>query len=433
MSHIKDALARSSREVSSGVGPTGRVYASDTPSDGRMPRWLRLALVGVCTLILCSCRAPVASKFSANVPPSPALPQPASTGDVRQVAHTAALRESGGEPSHAPMGPPGWELGVPLPHVATGPWTPPGIAKPWPPDEYLADGGDGGIRAAVRDNRQVRGLEMEDTIAHYDTLDGRTLVEPSNQVLLYSPRFRSVRQVVGAAESEQMLASTGVSQPVRPAGQADVTLVGSTKQHLQTVRQIGEKSVTVMRSRQGDGALSTAIGLAAFDNAFKPYENLVVIRTGTYEAAERAWLARGTTAAIAWASDQALQVMLDRRAASAVVRDEKTDTLYSIDEPPANPRLRVIKVASTAYAEVGDTVDFTIRFDNVGNQVIGNVVILDSLTTRLEFVPGTAQSSLPASFSTHPNEGGSLVLRWEIAQPLEPNTGGILRFTCRVR
>ncbi len=446
MSLIEDAFPRRPRTEKPGVAVSAWSGESGRSSDERMPGWLRIALLAVCTLILCSCRGPVASQDSAQITPfpapspalfgaapSPALPRPASTHPVLQTAYSEAPEASGINVPSTPKGPAGWELGVPLPHVATGPWTPPGIAKPWPPDEYLADGGDGGIQAAVRDDRQVRGLEMEDTIAHYDTLDGRTLVEPSNQVLLYSPRFRSVRQVLGPVENEQMVASTGVMQPVRPAGQAEVTITGSTKQHVQTVRQIGQKSPTIMRSRQGDGALSTAIGLAAFDNGFKPYENLVVIRTGTYEAAERAWLARGTTAAITWASDQAIQVMLDRRTASAVVRDEKIDTLYSVDEPPANPKLRIIKVASTAYAEVGDTVDFTIRFDNVGNQVIGNVVILDSLTTRLEFVPGTAQASLPASFTTQPNEGGSLVLRWEIAQPLEPNTGGILRFTCRVR
>jgi uncharacterized repeat protein (TIGR01451 family) len=412
-------------------------------ADDRMPRWWRMILVAICTLILCSCRVPLPSSSVSSAPDSPAPPRQAFTGTPAQAdaLRTSFNQEATATPSFspeptatvAPIGPPGWEMGIPLPYSPTGPWGPPGIAQPWPADEYLADGGDGGIRVAVGDSRQVRGLEMEDTVAHYDTLDGRTLVEPSNQVSLYSPRFRAVRQVVGVNESDQMLASSGVTQPVRLVGHADVATTGSTKQNVQTVRQIGEKSVTVMRTRQGDGAISTAIGLAAFDNGSKPYENLSVIRTGKFEAAERAWLARGTTAAITWISDQAVQVILDRQAASAVVRDQKTDTLYSVDEPPANPKLRIIKVASTPFAEVGDTVDFTLRFDNVGNQVIGNVVILDSLTTRLEFVPNSAQCSLPAAFSTQQNEGGSLVLRWEIAQPLEPERGGILRFTCRVR
>ncbi len=394
-------------------------------TDDRMPSWWRLILVAICTLILCSCRAPLHPTTAAPAPGSPALPHQAFTGAPPGAAFSAEAQ--------GPSGPPGWEMGIPLPYSPTGPWGPPGIAQPWPADEYLADGGDGGVQVAVGDNRQVRGLEMEDTVAHFDTLDGRTFVEPSNQVSLYSPRFRAVRQVVGVNQNDQMFASSGVHQPVRLVGHADVAMTDSTKQNVQTIRQIGEKSVTIMRTRQGDGAISTAIGPAAFDNGFKPYENLTVIRTGTFEAAERAWLARGATAAVTWTRDQAIQVILDRQAASAVVSDQKTDTLYSVDQPPAHPKLRVIKVASTPFAEVSDTVDFTVRFDNVGNQVIGNVVLLDSLTTRLEFVPNSAQCSLPAAFSSQQNEGGSLVLRWEIAQPLEPGHGGVLRFTCRVR
>ena len=64
---------------------------------------------------------------------------------------------------------------------------------------------------------------------------------------------------------------------------------------------------------------------------------------------------------------------------------------------------------------------------------MGNVTIVDNLTTRLEFVPGTAQSSMNASFSTQPNEVGSLVLRWEITNPIEAGQGGVIRFQCRVR
>ena len=50
---------------------------------------------------------------------------------------------------------------------------------------------------------------------------------------------------------------------------------------------------------------------------------------------------------------------------------------------------------------------FTLRFDNCGDQPIGNVVIVDSLSTRLEYVPDSAECSLDAKFSTQPNEGGS--------------------------
>ena len=51
-------------------------------------------------------------------------------------------------------------------------------------------------------------------------------------------------------------------------------------------------------------------------------------------------------------------------------------------------------------ARPGEFVDFTIRFDNIGDQKIGNVTLVDNLTTRLEYVEGTAESSLAADFST---------------------------------
>ena len=88
------------------------------------------------------------------------------------------------------------ELGVPMPYTPTGPWSPPGISKPWPKDEYLRDGGHLGPPLVPGRQGEVRGLEMEDTAAQFQTADGRNVIEPSNPVYLYSPRFGAVRQVV---------------------------------------------------------------------------------------------------------------------------------------------------------------------------------------------------------------------------------------------
>ena len=64
--------------------------------------------------------------------------------------------------------------------------------------------------------------------------------------------------------------------------------------------------------------------------------------------------------------------------------------VYQTDEP-GDPRLRLIKCARKRNALPGEEVEFTLRFDNIGDQVIGNVTIIDNLTTRLEYVPDTAQ------------------------------------------
>ena len=127
-----------------------------------------------------------------------------------------------------------------------------------------------------------------------------------------------------------------------------------------------------------------------------------------------------------------MQIYLDNQAAGATVANQKPQETFTIGSAP-NPRLRVIKVASTPIAEPGDEVSFTIRFDNVGNQPIGSVQIVDSLTTRLEYVSGSAQCSRPAQFATQPNEGESLVVRCLLSDPLPPGKGGVFRFRCIVR
>ena len=112
---------------------------------------------------------------------------------------------------------------------------------------------------------------------------------------------------------------------------------------------------------------------------------------------------------------------------------QQTEFPRAVAPPPGDPKLRVVKVASTQFAEPGDEVDFTIRFDNIGNQTIGNVTIIDNLSPRLEYVPESAQCSLAAEFFTEPNDGDSLVVRCEVTDPLEPGNGGVVRFRCRVR
>jgi hypothetical protein len=59
--------------------------------------------------------------------------------------------------------------------------------------------------------------------------------------------------------------------------------------------------------------------------------------------------------------------------------------------------------------------------------------VSDSLSPRLEYVPGSAQSDRDAVFTTEQNEAGSLILRWEVSGRLAAGQGGVLRFQARVR
>jgi uncharacterized repeat protein (TIGR01451 family) len=159
---------------------------------------------------------------------------------------------------------------------------------------------------------------------------------------------------------------------------------------------------------------------------------LQIIRLGKISGVEQARLQRAVEHAIVWTGNQAPQVVFGTKAAQAQMGVQQPEIIYQTNGPES-PRLRLSKLASTGHALPGEEVEFTLRFDNVGDQVIGNVTIIDNLATRLEYVPETAKSGVDANFITTPNEGGSTVLRWEIKPPIEPGQGGILQFRARVR
>jgi uncharacterized repeat protein (TIGR01451 family) len=405
------------------------------PSGNTCATWpdpWQMVLVALGALILCSCRSPGGGRVApegqvGNLPHAQAggemLPAEAYTGAAAQWHKYPTC------PNDCPDGPAACPTGCP----AAGPWSPPGIRQPWPQDEYLCDGGDQGKPVGINAKKEILGLKMEDTVAHFDTLDGRTVVEPSNEVCLYSPRFGAVRQVVSLRADEERQQLGGVHNPQKLDIPTTLQVPAGAKQNLQAGDQIAARPPVAMRSKQGDGVMSGAVGPRGFQNAFKAYENLALIRLGMFEESEMPLLARGANAAIAWSHVQAVEVILDKKGAMAEVKYDPAAAVYTVDTPPGNPRLRLCKLASTASAKPGEEVDFTIRFDNVGDEPIGNVTILDSLSTRLEYIPNSAQCNVEAKFSTRLNEGESAVVRCEVAKPLDPGQGGILRFRCRVR
>ena len=301
-----------------------------------------------------------------------------------------------------------------------------------PNDEYLCDGGDYGLPVGVRANWQVDGLEQEDTIAHYDTVDGRTVITPSNKLCIYAPRFGVVREVVDPRAYAGIHQLENTVRQVAPVKIDERERPGTSLAQLEPSTHRVREPSSLLRELKNPGELGRDRAAAATIGWLAPYANLQTIRTGELLGEDRVRIARASIAAITWAGDQAAQVTLDSRRAQAEVNVLAPGTIYHLREPN-NPRLRLIKLASKGAAQPGEEVDFTLRFDNVGDRVIGNVTIVDNLTTRLEYVADSQKSSVKANFSTQPNEGDSVVLRWEIAEPVQPGEGGVLQFRARVR
>ena len=331
---------------------------------------------------------------------------------------------------NAPGGPA--RSGQPLPQMIVGPWKPDGLAGPWPYDEYLHDGGDRESPAMVGGQREIGGLEPEDTVMHYDTIDGRTIVEPSNRVHLYAPRFAAVRKVDRVVQTDLHQPPLGVHGPEQAVHQDELNLVGTATLPIGPEGRVRTLPPSLARSKEPGLALVVEKLAGEVHDGVLPHENFTILHRGVFDQTEGPRLAQYADAAITWTHDKAVQVILDNRSAQIQESARRAEYTFAVDVPN-HPKLRVFKVASTMVAQPGEVVDFTIRFDNVGDQSIKNVTLLDNLTPRLEYVPESTQSSRAADFSTQANEGDSLVLRWDFRDELPAGQGGVVRFQCRVR
>src|SRR5207247_168807 len=81
---------------------------------------------------------------------------------------------------------------------------------------------------------------------------------------------------------------------------------------------------------------------------------------------------------------------------------------------------------ASAAPVIGDVVTFYLRYTNPGGRPITDVAVSDSLTSRLEYLPGSARSDRDAVFTTQANEAGSVMLNWKINGRLLPGQSGTL-------
>jgi hypothetical protein len=83
--------------------------------------------------------------------------------------------------------------------------------------------------------------------------------------------------------------------------------------------------------------------------------------------------------------------------------------------------------------KIGDEVVFYLHYRNSTLHPMSDIIITDSLTTRIEYIEGTQKSDRPATFTGSPNEAGSLTLRWQIDAPLLPGQSGTITFKALIK
>ena len=300
------------------------------------------------------------------------------------------------------------------------------------PEEYVFDGDDRGLKIQVDPDFNVYGLDPEDTFGHFDTLDGKRIVVPSNRVAIYAPRFGSVRKIDGVVNAQFNQPTVAFFEREQTVQATDTSFAATSKQFEMPVRsQGGTRASGLMDQTRGVTVRETLV-----PGGTRNYQSLIVgesiLRINNLDKAIGAQLQAGLQAAVAWETDLGLQVFA-KGVQPIIVRDLTTAQEAMHIESENDPTLQVVKTANVLAARAGDQVEFTIRFDNISNKPIGNVTLMDNLTRRLVYVDGSSECTLKSEFKQDVNEAQSLALRWEITDPVEPGTGGVIRFRCRVR
>jgi uncharacterized repeat protein (TIGR01451 family) len=268
-------------------------------------------------------------------------------------------------------------------------WFDPILGPKKPLEEILPDGGDIGPRVGIDPEGNLAGVNPTDTAAEYRYGNSPRRVTISNRVCLFSPRFVALRQV---SQPEAEGVSVPVAQTETLLAQAVLINREKTENAWNSVAPLGFVSKLGVRGTQG------RIGVAAVERV------VGVAAVGMVEG------------------------VAVRAAVVEVVSATQVSNVCRPDQP-----LVVTKYADPKAPNVGDVVTFMLKYENYGTKPIRDVVIADSLASRYEYIPGSAQSDRPTVFTIATNEVFSALLRWEVKGELLPGQSGLIRFQVRVR
>ncbi len=329
-----------------------------------------------------------------------------------------------------------------------------------PEEEYLHNGGlnpnrgfnnpqvmDHAVLPGIDNEGQLRGLRSEDAVAEYTNQAGQRQVVCSNRVCLIVPRFGVLRQETPLNEYDHV---TG------PIGQTEVKGFDLLRGRQPLVVAAAQEILLGIQGRQrasGQAGKTGLVHLVRFEALeaqqinLGPAEVLGTKAVLLLTEIERTRLARQVELARILSQQQnvvgveGLQgtIVVARVAAgpevvraTAETREVTSLCLKELPQAPDKP-LCLIKWADRETAQVGDVVTFFLRYSVQGNRPVTELAVADSLSSRLEYVPGSAQSNRPAVFTIQENEVGSQILRWEISGKLQPGDSGVVRFQARVR
>lgn len=303
------------------------------------------------------------------------------------------------------------------------------------PDEYLFDGGDRNAPAGYIDG-QRSGFDSEDTVAKYQDHTGSARTSQSNRVAVYAPRFGSVRTVQG------LQADIKVD---RAAGARDTQSIGNIKTGNAAQESVHGTVLSGLDSRSRVDGMESSTPVMQAKRTDSPEQNRKIDdgREGRHYSSSNSMqrhqgfvLQQQIQNAMGWTRDQYPVLTASTANANAINTTFKVQQTVAVeDERRTKGNIHIVKLADHEMAQSGDTIAFTIRFENTGDFDVYDVSIVDNLTPRLQYVPGTARidGEHPGEVIIEDNGEGSSVLTFKLDRELKGHDRGEITFEARVR
>ena len=258
------------------------------------------------------------------------------------------------------------------------------VLKTVHPSEYTTvyDGGDSGLPAGYDKKGTLRGVDPSDTIAEYVDSHGRKKIAISNRVALCLPRF-----ILLKTETIPIIRAAIINPNINVALAGDRTATSYTK----IVERTQAFQVEVARERAKPSVNVNDYGVSVV----------------------------GTVAGV--------------KMLGTIAAPRGLDGVKVMEKSAEDIPLLICKWPDRAGALIGEILTFYLKYSNPGKTPISDVVVIDNLTARFEYVKGTSKTDRDGTFTFQPNDAGSSLLRWEVNGPLLPGESGMISFQVRIR
>lgn len=301
------------------------------------------------------------------------------------------------------------------------------------PDEYLFDGGDRKLPIHY-DDFAMLGLDSEDAIAEYYDDEGKRHVRPSSRVAVYAPRFGAVTTVSGPTEGVVVNRASETQMEQRGSGLRGREAAIDQEQRESTQRMVTRSRSSSLLTQLAQTEALQSLAVEGHNNTQGFLQTYTFLKSGEFLRTEEAQLSSSIQSAGVWTRELYPVIAATEVSAGALSGRFNAAEYAGLEQKFVKPgRLRIIKLADKTVAEPGDIITFSIRYDNLGDREVRDVVIIDNLTPRLEYVDDSATSNHDGRLVTQDNGEGSLILRWEFDQPVAGRKGGVVTFQARVR